>query len=125
MINIPTRNYLNAPLHIAAMFNNLESFKLIYNTGVAEVYQLNQRCIKAISLMPRNKKVSTMKSAWDIFREKENRKMKLAMIESHPLNKFDNPFNRLTSIEMSYDYCLILSGDVKEIENSIVYKQLQ
>ena len=124
MINIPTRNYLNAPLHIAAMFNNIESFTMIYDTGVAEVFQLNQRCIKAISLMPRNKKSSTMKSAWDVFREKESKKMELAMIDSHPLNHFCNPFNRLTSIEMSYDYCLILSGDVKEIENSIVYKQL-
>ena len=54
----------------------------------------------------------------------ETKKMELAMIDSHPLNHFCNPFNRLTSIEMSYDYCLILSGDVKEIENSIVYKQL-
>ena len=56
VINIPTINYLNSPLHIAAMFNNYESFKLIYQTGLAEVYQLNQRCIKAIDLIPQNKK---------------------------------------------------------------------
>ena len=35
-----------------------------------------------------------------------------------------NNYSRLTSIEMDHDYCLVISGDVKNIEDSLVYKQL-
>lgn len=43
-------------------------------------------------------------------------------------NKFfedmTNDYSRLTSIEMDHDYCLVISGDTKNYEDSLIYKQL-
>jgi len=124
-IMIPTTDYLNSPMHLAAMKNHQKVFQTILEHDVGDVHQLNQRCIKVIDLAPKSdvNKLQNMEY-WEKVREGINRQEDGVLEKILSTNKEDTSWERLTSVTLDYDYAIIIRGDVKNIRDSIVFQQM-
>lgn len=125
-ILIPTDDYLNSPLHLAAMNNHKQVFKVILQKNIGDVYQLNQRCITPIDLAPKiDSNLMIDMSYWDSVR-KEIQKQEDSNLAARLLDKkFVNSYDRITSVRVPFDYAFIVRCDSLNISDSIVYKQMQ
>jgi len=122
---IPTRDYLNTPLHLAAMRGQKQVFRKILEYQLGDVYQLNQRCITPIELAPKSDANQLVDmSYWD------NIRIELKRQEDEELRKmlddklFEGSYNRITSVNVPYDYALFARCDSLNPSDSIIYKQM-
>lgn len=126
VIDIPTTDYLNTPLHIAAMKSRKQIFEeILVKRGLGDVYRLNQRCVSVLDLMPSKPSNEELdNSFWSLLKDKFEVMMDMQFLASQPLEKMDNNFERLISVDNNYDFALIVSGDVEDGKDSLVYRQL-
>jgi len=127
VIDIPTTDYLNTPLHLAAMKGHRKIFDLILiKKHLGDVFRLNQRCITVLDTMPNKSSNEHIdNSYWDRIRSSFRARQEESMVASQPFEQLTNSFGKLKLVLQDYDFALVVSGDVEDGEQHLVYRQLQ
>lgn len=121
-MKIGSEDYLNTPLHFAAIFNHCETFNVIHSMNIADPYMLNLRCNMALDLAPQfHSSINPSSEDWKKIKLKIRNIEDSDLLDENEFNNFECSYDKLTSVRIEYDYVIFIRRTLKDLQNEIKF----